>query len=108
MVAAVDSIRQSLVGSAVEKLGADTATVNKFAARAAMQPPVKTVLVETSPDMLASLGIGGQYVPVVAFCSALAADLGGFALLLAELKRLKSELTPPPAFETVNDDATRP
>lgn len=104
VLGALDGIRRGLVSQSMARLGADPATVEKFAARAGVQPAAKAVMVETSPAVASSLGVNANNVPVAAFLSALAADLGGFALLIAEVRKLGDELRslPPTTQGTVH------
>lgn len=97
LVNACDGLRQNFVATAVEKLGAPSPTVSRFAARAGMQPATKTVLVDTSPAVAQALGLRSDYFPIGAFCAALTADLAGFGVLLKEIRALRRDLEPRPA-----------
>lgn len=94
---ALNGVRQNFVAHTLEKLNAPPPVISRFVARAGMAPATKTVVVDTSPAVVRALGLRSDHFPLVAFCSAIAADLGGFAVLLRELRQLARELAPRPA-----------
>lgn len=93
---ALNGVRQNFVAHTLEKLNAPAPILSRFVARAGMAPATKTVVVDTSPAVARALGIRSDHFPVVAFGAAIAADLGGFAVLLRELRQLARELAPAP------------
>lgn len=57
----------------------------KFAGMSRMSATGKKVLCDSSPAVLASMGVNLENVPVYAFCSVLATEMGRFGLMLREL-----------------------
>lgn len=102
---ALNGVRQNFVAHTLEKLNAPPPLINRFMARAGMAPATKTVVVDTAPAVARALGIRSDHFPLVAFGAALAADLGGFAVLLRELRALARDLTPRPAPRPPRVDA---
>lgn len=92
LLQAADELKAMTVGSKISKLGFLTAAQEKeFVERAKMPASTKTVLVESSPAVVASLNIPPDKFPIGAFCSVLAIEGARFTMILNELNQLAKE-----------------
>lgn len=92
LLQAADELKAMAVGSRISKLGFLTAAEEKeFVERAKMPASTKTVLVESSPAVVASLNIPPEKFPIGAFCSVLAIEGARFTMLMKELSELAKE-----------------
>lgn len=80
------------VGGRIAKLGFLTKEQEReFVDRAKMPQSTKTVLVESSPAVVASLNIPPEKFPIGAFCSVLAIEGARFGMIMKELNELAKE-----------------
>lgn len=92
LLQAGDELKVLMVGSRISRLGFLTASQEKeFVERAKMPAATKTVLVESSPAVVASLNIPPEKFPIGAFCSVLAIEGARFGMLMKELRELAKE-----------------
>lgn len=88
----LDDLKEALTEAKLAKLDFLTDEQRKkFSAMARFSEPGSKVLCDTSPAVLASMGVDLQKVPVYAFCSVFAAELGRFGLMMRELEVMARE-----------------
>lgn len=92
LLQAADELKAMTVGAQLSKIGIFSDAEEKaFLERAKMPASTKTVLVESSPAVVASLNIPPEKFPVGAFCSVIAIEGTRFAMLMKELRDLAKE-----------------
>lgn len=92
LLQAADELKAMAVGGRIAKLGFLTKDQEReFVDRAKMPQSTKTVLVESSPAVVASLNIPPEKFPIGAFCSVLAIEGARFGMIMKELNELAKE-----------------
>lgn len=86
-----DQIGRRVIAWQGRKAGADDKTLATLDRAAALPVDAKAVMVETSPDVAAVLGIDPRQYPVVVFCGALGLWGSNLALAIVELKELQAQ-----------------
>lgn len=92
ILAGIETGRTHLIATWAARIGADAATCEGFARRAAMNPSYRKVMVDVSPAVAQQLGIHSQNLPVWAFLGAMAMDSAQFLVLCRELQMLSRQL----------------
>lgn len=88
----LDDLKEAMTEARLAKLDfLSDEQKKKFSGMARMSETGTKVLCDTSPAVLASMGVDLQNVPVYAFCSVLTAEMGRFGLMLRELNGLAKE-----------------
>lgn len=92
LLQAADELKAMMVSSRISRLGFLTKGEEiAFVERAKMPASTKTVLVESSPAVVASLNIPPEKFPIGAFCSVLTIEGARFGMLMKELSELAKE-----------------
>jgi hypothetical protein len=89
VLTSADTIAQRYVSREARKAGADDKTVNRFVAAAALPAPTKDLMVETSPEVLAALGVDPRHYPIAVFLGGLGLWGTNLWLCVDELKALQ-------------------
>jgi hypothetical protein len=87
----LDNVAQHWVGAEAAKAGADDKRIAMWQRQAALPPGPKELMVQTSPEVLAALGVNAANYPLAAFGTGLATWGAALMLVLGELKQLQRE-----------------
>lgn len=106
-----DGIARTWIVSEARKAGADEVSARAFDQAAALQAGPKDLMVQTSPEVLAALGVNAGNYPVAAFLTG--AGIWSGSLLLAvnklramqDIKRKRDTLLAPPPADKPKPDA---
>ena len=91
-----DNIARRYVARHARRAGADDKTLARFDSAAALPPATQELMVETSPDVLAALGMDPSNYPLTVFCGALGLWGTNIWLCVDELKKMQEERKPKP------------
>jgi len=86
-----DQVAQRYIAREARKVAADDRTTNRFIAAAALPGPTKDMMVETSPDVLAALGLDPKTYPLTVFVGSLGLWASNLWLCVDELKSMHAE-----------------
>lgn len=86
-----DQAAKALIGNAARQAGADATTQKQFEEAAALQSGPRDLMVQTSPEVIASLGIDASNYPVAAFLSGLGIWAGSLGIAMAKLNTMAKE-----------------
>jgi hypothetical protein len=106
LLKSADSIARRYVAREARKAGADDKTMARFDSAAALPPATQELMVETSPDVLAALGMDPSNYPLTVFCGALGLWGANLWLCVDELKKLQEERKPKPEAPATKVEAT--
>lgn len=91
MLKTCDGIARTWLEGEARKAGADTVTAKSFGEAAALQSGPRELMVETSPEVLAALGVDASNYPMAAFLSGLGVWSGSLLLAVSRLRQLQAE-----------------
>jgi hypothetical protein len=86
-----DNIARRYVAREARKAGADDKTLGRFDNAAALPAATQELMVETSPDVLAAMGMDPRNYPMVVFFGALGLWGTNLWLCVDDLKRMQEE-----------------
>lgn len=91
----LSTLAQRIIGAEATKAGANGDTLKKFERAAAMPDETKLCLVETSPAVVAAMGMDPAQYPLIVFGAALTAWGAQLAATVAELRALQKQRPAP-------------
>jgi len=108
-----DGIARRYVVSQARLAGADDKTVNRFDSAAALPAGPKELMVESSPEVIAALGLNPKSYPIAAFVGALGIWSTNLWLVIDELKGMQRQnaersKSQEPTPQTVMPSVTQP
>ena len=108
IIKAVDGIARRKIVTEARKAGADDKTANRFDSAAGVPVAAKDMMVETSPDVVAALGLDPKNYPIATFVGGLGLWATNLWLCVDELRALrppapKPEPKPEPATAVATD-----
>lgn len=80
-----------MIGNAARQAGADPATQKQFEEAAALQSGPRDLMVSTSPEVIAALGVDAANYPIAAFLSGLGIWAGSLGVAMAKLNALAKD-----------------
>lgn len=102
-----DGIARRYVVSEARKAGADDKTAARFESAAALPAGAREMMVETSPDVAAAMGISPETMPIATFLGGLGLWATNLWLAVDELRRLQAQRekreAPRPAPDTARE-----
>jgi hypothetical protein len=87
----VENISKRFIASEARKAGADQNLAQKFVDAGSLDADSRGLIVDTSPEVFASLGINPESYPLTVFFGALSAWGANLAMCVMELKEIQSE-----------------
>jgi hypothetical protein len=91
IIKACDGIARRKICTEARKAGADDRTASRFDAAAAVPVAAKDMMVETSPDVAAALGLDPKAYPIATFIGGLGLWATNLWLCVDELKSLQQQ-----------------
>ena len=91
VLGAMESVGVGVLDSEARKAGADAATAKKISGRGYIPEASKRLMIESSPSVLASMGVNPAHYPAAAFAAGLATYLGAIGLAVKELRDMRRE-----------------
>lgn len=86
-----DGIARTWIANEARKAGADDTTARTFESAAALQSGPKDLMVQTSPEVLASLGVDSSNYPVAAFLTGLSIWSGSLLMAVGQLRSMQEQ-----------------
>jgi len=93
IIKACDSLARRKIATEARKAGADDRTANRFDSAAGVPAAAKDMMVETSPDVVAALGLDPSTYPIATFIGGLGLWATNLWLCVDELKALQRKKT---------------
>ncbi len=91
MLKTLDGIAQRWIAGEGIKIGASPDNVKRLVEAAALPHGPRDLMVQTSPEVLASMGVDARNYPVAAFCTGLGTWAASLGLVVASLRSLGNQ-----------------
>jgi hypothetical protein len=108
VLGSADQVAQRYMAREARKVAADDRTTNRLIAAAALPPPTKDLMVETSPDFLAALGVDPRSFPITVFLGGLGLWASNLWLCVDELKAKHADKNKPATTAAPASTAAKP
>lgn len=95
-----NGIAQRFIAREARKAGADDKTTNRFISAASLPAPTQELLIDTSPDLLATLGVNPRHYPLVVAVGALGLWGTNIWLCVDELRSMRKPEPAPAQSQT--------